>query len=233
MIDAAAPPLRSLRGSPGRLTSLVYEGIKLQLFDGELSPGDKLSVEALKERFGVSKQPVMEALRVLSADGLVEILPQIGSQVTRYRAREIQDFYAMFAEIEGTIAAAAAERRTAEQIEELRRVTEAMSRLIHEPPRAGQSPQYRKLNRRLHERIHSMADSVALADTAERMWDLSDFFIGVNSGSIRSERVISGRHDEHEDIRLAIEAGDADGARGLMREHIRKTAALFPEPDAG
>jgi DNA-binding GntR family transcriptional regulator len=56
----------------------------------------------------VSKQPVMEALRRLSADGMVEIVPQVGSLVAVHEPRETDDFYLMFSGFEGAIAGIAA-----------------------------------------------------------------------------------------------------------------------------
>jgi DNA-binding GntR family transcriptional regulator len=55
--------------------------------------------------FGGSKQPVMEALRRLSGDGLIEILPQVGSRVAT--PRDVSDFDVMFGGFEGTIAGVA------------------------------------------------------------------------------------------------------------------------------
>jgi DNA-binding GntR family transcriptional regulator len=67
------------------------------LLEGEYPAGTTLSVEAIRTEFDVSKQPVMEALRLLSADGLVEILRQIGCGVTEYSLEEVEDFFRMLA----------------------------------------------------------------------------------------------------------------------------------------
>ena len=45
----------------------------------------------------------MEALRRLSGDGLVDIIPQVGCQVTTYSPREVEDFFVMFGGFEGTL----------------------------------------------------------------------------------------------------------------------------------
>ena len=95
-----------------RLGELAQQEIKGRLLDGIYTPGQKLVVEDLSAEFGVSRQPIMEALRVLSAEGLVTIIPQVGCRVASYGAQEVRDFFALFATMEGAVAALAATRRT-------------------------------------------------------------------------------------------------------------------------
>ena len=61
--------------------------------EGRYPAGERLPTDDLRVEFGVSKQPVMEALRRLSSDGMVEIVPQVGCRVTRYELQEVEDFY--------------------------------------------------------------------------------------------------------------------------------------------
>ena len=75
MAPVSVPLNQRSTGTGGRLLGRIYEAIQNRLLEGEYPAGTKLSVEAIRAEFGVSKQPVMEALRLLSADGLVEIFP--------------------------------------------------------------------------------------------------------------------------------------------------------------
>ena len=81
---AGARPVAAASGK--RLAPVVYEMLKERLLEGTYQAGERLSVETLKTEFEVSKQPVMEALHRLAADGLVEIVPQVGCRVVRLPA---------------------------------------------------------------------------------------------------------------------------------------------------
>ena len=134
---------------------------------------------ALRGEFGVSKQPVMEALRRLSGDGLVEIVPQVGSRVAALRDRaRWSDFFVMFGGFEGTIAGIAALRRTDAQLARARPHLRADRRPCgRATDPAERAHGYRVWNRRFHQAIHDMAHSRIMAETSRRMWDLSDFLI--------------------------------------------------------
>ena len=97
-----ARPVAAASGK--RLAPVVYEALKERLLEGTYQAGERLSVETLKTEFEVSKQPVMEALHRLAADGLVEIVPQVGCRVVRYEPQEVTDFYAIFGAMEGAVA---------------------------------------------------------------------------------------------------------------------------------
>ena len=103
----------ALHRGGSRLNHAVYDQLKERLLEGRYTAGERLSTEALRTEFGVSKQPVMEALRRLAGDGLIEVVPQVGSRVATYSPREVSDFFVMFGGFEGTIASIAALRRTA------------------------------------------------------------------------------------------------------------------------
>ena len=130
-------------GTGGRLSRRVYDGIKERLLGGEFAGGESLSVEQLRGDFGVSKQPVMEALRLLAADGMVEILPQVGSVVASYSTAEAVDFYKMFARFEGAITEVAAERADPMSLIRLRAFADGMHGLESQQDSATRAQSYR------------------------------------------------------------------------------------------
>src|SRR3954447_14808976 len=81
-----------------RLASTVYDQLKQGIVSGEYPPETWLSVEDLCHDFQVSRQPVMEAMRRLSGEWLVEIVPQVGCRVASYPAPALRDFMAIFGE---------------------------------------------------------------------------------------------------------------------------------------
>ena len=217
-------------GAGGRLSGQMYQTVKKRLLDGEIAAGARLSVEALRSEFGVSKQPVMEALRLLAGDGLIEILPQIGSVVIAYPQREVHDFFKMFAGFEGAIAAVAATRSTTEGIQNLDAISQRIRDLGSHPDEQVRARGYRELNREFHEQIHHMAGSRIITTTSRRMWDLSDFLINTHGLPRPLANHIPERQEDHDKIRDALAAGDADTAKSEMEQHILETTSLFEEP---
>jgi DNA-binding transcriptional MocR family regulator len=137
----SSPGVRPVAVSSGRrLAPVVYDLLKDRLLEGEYQSGERLSVESLKAEFGVSKQPVMEALRRLSSEGLVEIIPQVGCRVPVYDGADVTDFFAIFGGMEGAVAGVAAQRCTDAQVDQLADVNEEIRRLIDEPDPAARSP---------------------------------------------------------------------------------------------
>lgn len=211
----------------GRISGSIYATLLERLVSGEYQQNAKLSVENLRTQFTVSKQPIMEALRLLSADGLVEIVPQVGCVTMSYPPREIADFYNMFAGFEGAIAATAADRRTEGQLTELADISARIGDLRSNPDPRRRATQYRTLNREFHSKIHEMAQSRVMVETSRRMWDLSDYLINTSGSPQPLASVTAARHDDHEAIRDAIIAGDSAKARETMAAHISQTAGII------
>src|SRR5882757_4022476 len=142
-----------------RLGELAHQEIKDRLLDGVYAAGQKLSVEELSSELEVSKQPVMEALRLLSADGLVTIIPQVGCRVAAYDDQEVKDFFALFASMEGAVAGLAASRRTDAQLRALDEISARIGVLVDEEDPARRAHAYRVRNREFHAQIHGTRTS--------------------------------------------------------------------------
>src|SRR4051812_39783999 len=146
----AVTQLSPLRRTGGPLNHAVYEVLKERLLDGRYAAGTRLPTDDLRVELGVSKQPVMEALRRLSADGMIDIVPQVGCIVTAYDSHEIEDFYLGFGGFEGSTAGTAALRRTAQQLSELAPIPPRIDGLRTEPALAAPPHGSRFWNRRFH-----------------------------------------------------------------------------------
>jgi DNA-binding GntR family transcriptional regulator len=226
-VDVSLPSMSQQAHRPsGRMSAQVYELLKGRLVSGEFAPESWIRVESLKVEYGVSKQPIMDALRMLNADGLVEIIPQVGCQVASYTATEIADFFSMFGGIEGSIAAAAAIRATREQLDELRRISGQIAQLRSLTDSSQRSQAYLSLNREFHATIYAMADSRIMTELSQRMHDLSDFLINTSGVPGALSGALNDRHDDHERIIEALTQGDAESARALTHTHIATTAHI-------
>ena len=224
----SSPGVRPVAVSSGRrLAPVVYDLLKDRLLEGEYQSGERLSVESLKAEFGVSKQPVMEALRRLSSEGLVEIIPQVGCRVPVYGSADVDDFFAIFGGMEGAVAGVAAQRCTDAQVDELAAVNEQIKRLITDPDPSARAHGYRILNRRFHGIIHDMAHSAVVAGISRRMWDMSDLLINTSGVPQPLASAVPARHDDHELIIAALRGRDQAAARSVMEDHIISTVAII------
>ena len=217
-----APSPLPTHGRGGR-SEEAYQVIKGALLEGGLEPGDKLSVVSFAKQLGCSRVPIMEALKRLENDGFVSIVPQVGCSVAVPRINDIRDFFLMFARVESLVAAFAAERRTADDLDEFRRLCayiDDCSAAAGGPD--DRDPEYRRLNILFHTQIHRMARSPGTSRIAAALWDRSDFYIKIAFGSLYfSERV----RRSHRRIRRAIGDGDAAGACKYVADQLEMVGA--------
>jgi DNA-binding GntR family transcriptional regulator len=219
------PPARTGQ----RLALILFDELREKLLAGCYPPGSRISIEDVKDQFGVSKQPVMDAMRRLESIGIVEIVPQSGCRVVRYSAQEIRDFFNLFGRFEGEIAAAAATRRSEAQLVDLDNAWQRIADLQTLADHQERSSQYRVLNRQYHLVIHGMSNSRVMAKLSERMWDLSDFLVTAVGGVQQLSDSIVDRNQDHDVIRTAIASQNPRVARAAMESHIIETVAGFAD----
>jgi DNA-binding GntR family transcriptional regulator len=106
-------------------TGRVYGVLKQEILTCELAPGTPVYEGDIAERLEVSKTPVREALGMLVHEGLVEVRPRQGYRVTDVTLADVQEVFHMRLLLEPAAAELAAERATAEQLQELRSLVEA------------------------------------------------------------------------------------------------------------
>jgi len=207
----------------GGLAERAYDHIKRMLVTGEVTRRDWFPIDEIATTLKTSRQPVMDALRRLSTEGFVEIVPQVGCRPRNPDISEIRDFYRLFAEGESIIAELAAERATSENILAFRLISSqinALATTIGELDNKADA--YRSLNRQLHSEIRRAARSPSLAEIVEGLGDRSDFYIAFFRNKVFALN-LRVAHAEHEDVIDAIVAHDPRKARIAMKRHIRAT----------
>lgn len=206
------------------LAERAYLYVKTQLMEGRYVGGDWLPIETVASELDMSRQPVMDAIKRLSSEGFIDIVPQVGSRVRRYDRSEIQDFYQLFASCEGLVAELAASRAAPTDITQLRLLSRQISELFTlTSSEEEQNRLYRMLNRQLHTELRRITRSPAMTELVEMLGDRSDFYIAGASEPVFSHGLVEA-HAEHERLIDAIAAGDEKLARAMMEAHIRGTA---------
>lgn len=81
--------------SPVSLVELAVQRLRSEILSGTLAPGERLVEEHLTRRFGISRAPLREALRLLGQQGLVEHLPRRGVRVGELSARDVDELFTL------------------------------------------------------------------------------------------------------------------------------------------
>jgi DNA-binding GntR family transcriptional regulator len=220
-IQPAATPARV--SDEQRLYALVKE----RLLEGGYRGGERLVVAELAIESGVSRQPVYDALRRLSAEGFVEIVPRVGCRVHRHDLAEVRDFFELFAAVEGASAAMAARRCDEDDLRLLRRLNAQIGGLLGLEDGGERAHGYRLLNREFHSTVHRVGGTAIVDDVASGLYDRSDFLINGATPVSPLADSVAARHRDHQAIIARLEQGDEEGARAEATAHIRGTVPLI------
>lgn len=119
--DARIESLDDISGMSGSLSQRVYTGLRNAILDLRLPPGSVLRKAALCQQLGVSRSPVAEAITLLSAEGLVDVIPQSATRVARFSLSEIREESFLREAIEVAAVSRVASARSEDQLAQLSR----------------------------------------------------------------------------------------------------------------
>jgi Transcriptional regulators len=126
-----------------------------------LEPGKKLNERELCETLGISRTPLREALKVLAAEGLIEISPNRGASVSKMSEAELRETFELMSGLEAFSGELAAERMTAAELAEIKALHYAMLACRTQNDLAG----YYSRNQAIHDKINEAARNSALRQT--------------------------------------------------------------------
>ncbi|WP_131857000.1 GntR family transcriptional regulator [Bosea sp. BK604] len=217
-MPSSAPSSASPRAPrPKAVPRTRTEALRLQLADeivsGALEPGTPLDEQELASRFGVSRTPVREAIRQLSASGLVSVRPHRGAVVALPTPRQLDDMFEAMAELEGLCAGMAARNMTIGE----RRALEALHEELRVLVQQGDPLRYHERNEAFHTAIYAGSHNSYLADiTLMTRTRVAPF----RRAQFRAAGRLGGSYQEHDLVVQAILRGDRDAAAEAMRAHI-------------
>lgn len=193
-----------------------------EIASGMLQPGTRLEEVALADRFGVSRTPIREALRLLSASGLIELRPRRGAVVASLSTDRIIEMFEVMAEMEATSARLAATRMTQKEREAL----QEQHLICGKVGATGDGDDYYVQNARFHDQIYKGAHNLFLYDEVRRLRRRLQPYRRLQ---LRLQGRIEASFDEHTDITEAIVARNAQAATEAMRRHVSVQADRFGE----
>lgn len=205
-------------GLPHRIRARLEQDI----LAGVLSPGMAIDEKALAASFNTSRTPVREALLLLSARGLVEIVPRTGIYVRQLRASELVAMMEALGELEGVLARLAALRIGPALREELQRALAATAA----EARAEDAEAYQRANAALHDVIYRASGNPFIVEQAQAVRLRISAYRG---RMFEKPGRLAASQREHERVVACILKGDPDAAAEAMRDHISLGGKVFAD----
>lgn len=143
----------------------LHEGLLAALRDfiveGNLADGARVPERALCERFNISRTPLREALKVLAAEGLIELLPNRGARVRELSPEDVRELFDVMGGLEALAGRLACERISEAEFSEIERMHHDMYRFYLRRDMHG----YFHCNQAIHQLIVAAAGNATLAAT--------------------------------------------------------------------
>jgi DNA-binding GntR family transcriptional regulator len=198
----------------------VADRLRELILSGELEPKARVNELELCERFGTSRTPLREAIKILSSEGLVELLPNRGARVATLNAAEIDDMVQVVAGLEAIAAELACQRATPDEIEAIARQTDAMVTTWKARDETG----YFTINRAIHEAIMKTSRNGALIAI---YLSLSSRIQRMRYTAHKTPEQWKRAMDEHLAMVVHLKARDGVKLAQVMKEHIRGKAEVI------
>lgn len=196
----------------------AYNYIKEAIVLGKYKPGMRLTEESLSKELNLSRTPVREAIRQLTAEGLVVQLKR-GISVRNFKQEDIREIYNIRALLEGYAASEAAFHRTETHLEKLTEANDIYATSVERYNRANISTikDIVEANQKFHEAILEAANNETLKFHLSRLVVVPLVF---RSFYWFDERQLIRSLDAHRTILKAIKDQEFDRAKAAMHEHI-------------
>jgi DNA-binding GntR family transcriptional regulator len=197
---------------PPTAQQAVHAALRREILSGELRPGQAVPQEAVASRFGVSRVPVREALKILEGEGLVTYAPHRGYAVAELSVDDLVEVYRIRTLLEGEAVRAAVPRLTDDDLERLAVLTaecEAADQALDVTTMTA-------ANRDLHFALFELAGLPRLVRLLGALWDATDVYRSVYYADADSRAVVVA---EHREVLEALRRRDASLAVAVLDEH--------------
>lgn len=194
--------------------------LRNMIIGGQFVPGDKIPERRLCDQFGVSRTPLREALKVLAAEGLVQLAPNRGAMVAALTPEELEECLPMAAAIESLVGELACDNITDEEIATIKSRHAGMLAALE----AGNLDASLAMNREIHARIVAATRNPLLA----AIYDTLFFRVGRSRlAPYLSTETIAKSLADHNDIIEALEARQSQRLAGLLQRHMEHLFGTF------
>lgn len=195
------------------LVDQVYRSLLDAISDGSLAPGERITQEDIAAKLAVSRQPVLQALRLLKKDGFVADAPGRGVLVAPLDPEWILKVY----QVRGALDALAARLAAAQRFR-------LDAKLIEHGRKAARGRNVKAMidaDMAFHNAIYAASQNPLIEESAHQHWRHLRRVMGAVLQQSRQREAV---WDEHEAIAKAIAAGDGDKAARLIEQHSQRAS---------
>jgi DNA-binding GntR family transcriptional regulator len=200
----------------------VAAQLRERIFSGELMPGMFLDEIQLAEQMKISRTPLREALKVLTAEGLVRHEPRRGCFVNEVTEQDLDEIFPVIALLEGRCAFEAAQHATDGDLAALEDLHDKLSRHA----KARRINEYYATNFAIHEAIIALAGNRWLAGV---IGDLRKIVKLARLQQLHAPGRLEQSLSEHLAVFAALKARDPEGAEAAMRTHLTRQRSALRE----
>ncbi|WP_077033718.1 GntR family transcriptional regulator [Pelomonas sp. KK5] len=191
----------------------VAARLRTMLIEGRIKPGAKLNERELSELLQVSRTPLREAIKLLGAEGLVDLLPNRGAVAVKLTETDVVCAFEVIAGLEALSGELAAQRITDKELAELRALHYEMLACYTREDLSG----YYRINAQIHDLINEAAKNPLLTKTFRSInARIQNLRFRTNQDGAKWKQAVK----EHEQMIAALEARDSAAMRALMLEHL-------------
>lgn len=200
----------------------VAAQLRERIFGGELAPGTFLDEVRLAEQMSISRTPLREALKVLTAEGLVRHEPRRGCFVNEVTEQDLDEIFPVIALLEGRCAFEAARNASDAELAALEELHQKLARHA----KARRINEYYETNFQIHEAIIALARNRWLAGV---IGDLRKIVKLARLQQLHAPGRLDQSLNEHLAVFAALKARDAEGAEVAMRTHLQRQRGALRE----
>ena len=193
----------------------IAAAFKEDILAGKFPPGVRLRQEDIAEQFGASRSPVREGLRMLEADGLVNLVAHTGAWIAQLSLAECEEMYQIRERIEPLLLRLSIPHLTKSKIDQLAELAERMEK-------NREVEVFLKLDREFHLLSYAGADTLLLGEIVARLWNTTQHYRRAYTRLLASDG-FKPAHYEHHLLLTAILKNDVDDAERVLYGHIRRT----------
>ena len=209
----AEPQLAEIGEMSGSLAQRVYQSLRDAILTLEYMPGSVIRKSYICQQLGVSRQPVSEAIARLSSEGLVDVIPQSATRVSRFSVGDLRESSFLREAVELAAVERVAANRTEEQLAQLVRMVRLQELLLEDGDHAG----FYQADEDLHALLMELTGFPGVVATAASVSiPLKRARLAILPEPGRPAEVIA----EHRAIIDAIREQDVTAAREAMRHHL-------------
>ena len=193
----------------------VASTLREEIFAGTLAPGSFVDEVALCERLKISRTPLREALKVLTAEGLMQHEPRRGCFVSEVTEQDLDDIFPVIALLEGRCAFEAARNASDADLSKLTMLHDK----LQGHAKAGRMTDYYATNFAIHEAIILLANNRWLSRSIA---DLRKILKLSRLQSLAAPGRLAQSLSEHMTVFAALKSRDSEGAEAAMRTHLTR-----------